>query len=280
MPIADFFRLMGRALARAFDDNCFSLAKGAAFSWILSFFPGLIVVASLLFSSDAEGTLREISAALGAVLPEQSYRLAAGYLTAEGRTTGLLAGAWVVAIWSACDAVGTLMAGFRAAYRLPNSWSFLKTQAVALALVLLAGIPLLAATLLLFFGQQIENWLLMRLGILSDWILLAGRASRWMVAMATSVAVLATVYHFAPGRRQRWRYVWPGAVLATALWLAATVLFAWYAQNVARYGDLYGGIAAAVVLLVWLYLVSLAVLVGCEFNAEYERAAGAPQAGS
>jgi membrane protein len=271
MSLGSFFPLLKRALVRAFDDNCFAIAKGAAFSSMLSFFPGLMVVASLLFSRDAEATLREISSLLGAVLPPEAYRLTAQYLTAEGmETRGLLAAAWAVAVWSASDAVVALMAGFRAAYRLPETRSFLKTRAVAMALLLLAGAPLLFATLLLFFGQQIERWLIVHLGAVSGWIVLAGRLSRWAGALLASTAVIALAYHVAPDRRQRWRYVWPGAAVATGLWLPATALFAWYAQNVARYSDLYGSISAAVVLLLWMYLVNLIVLIGCEFNAEYE----------
>ena len=272
MKTRHFFWLLKRSLVGAFDDNCLSIAKGVAFSAILSFFPLLLVVAALLFSQKAEAVVREIKIALGQVLPEDAYRLAVQYLHPGGRRTqSILAGAWVVAIWAASDAIVSLMEGFRAAYRLPASWSFLKTRAVALALVLLAGLPLLFATLLLFSGKQIETWLIAHLGMVSWGIRLGWRASCWALALGTSTAVIAILYHMAPNRSQQWRYVWPGAVVATLLWLPATLLFAWYVQYMARYHALYGSISAAVVLLMWMYLVSLIVLVGCEFNAEYER---------
>ena len=66
-------------------------------------------------------------------------------------------------------------------------------------------------------------------------------------------------------------------MLATILWLGATLLFAWYVKNVARYTDLYGSISSAVVLLIWMYIINVIVLAGCEFNAEYERFATEPE---
>jgi membrane protein len=65
--------------------------------------------------------------------------------------------------------------------------------------------------------------------------------------------------------------VWPGAILATVLWMLATSGFAWYVRNIAKYNAMYGSIGAGIALLVWLYLISAIALIGCEFNAEYER---------
>ncbi len=272
MALARWLSVFGRSLASAFDDHCFETAKSAAFSSLFCFFPGLMVVAGIFFHQRAGMVVAQISTALGTVLPPQAYRLARQYLDPEGAgAVGLLIGAGLAALWSAAGVILSLTQGFRAAYRIPNQRSILRARLVALALVLLAGLPLLAATLLVFFGHQIEGLLVGLWGEGRRWILPGGRAARWLIALATSVAVISTVYHFATERRPSWRYVWPGAVVATALWLGATVLFTWYAQNVARYRDLYGSIAAVVVLMVWMYIACLVVLIGCEFNAEYER---------
>ncbi len=275
MILLKLLRLLRRAATRTFYDNCFDLAKSAAYSSILSFFPGLMVLTALLFRHNVSTVVDEISVALDRVLPAEAYKVAGVYLTAQGkRTQGLLAGACVVAIWSASNVMVALMEGFRIIYRTPTGRSFLKTRAVALSLLPLAGAPLLLATFLLFFGQQIENWLTAHLGESSWWVAPAGRMVRWVVALGTSMGVLGVLYHVGPKRAQKWRYVWPGAVLATALWMVATLLFAWYVQHVARYNDLYGSISTAVVLLVWMYIVNLIVLVGCEFNALWEEEAG------
>ena len=71
--------------------------------------------------------------------------------------------------------------------------------------------------------------------------------------------------------KQRWSLVWPGAVLATVLWMLATSGFAWYVRNIGHYNLMYGSVGAGIALLVWMYLMALIALLGCEFNAEYER---------
>jgi membrane protein len=100
---------------------------------------------------------------------------------------------------------------------------------------------------------------------------LVSRLTRYVLAFGTTVGVTTTLYYFGPYRRQRWRFVWPGAVLATVLWLLATAGFGWYVRNIARYNAMYGSVGAGIALLVWMYLIAAIALIGCEFNAEYER---------
>jgi membrane protein len=98
------------------------------------------------------------------------------------------------------------------------------------------------------------------------------RAARYALAAATTVTVTSTLYRFGPNRRQRWAGVWRGALLATVLWFFATLGFAWYVRNLAGYNVMYGSIGTGIALLVWMYLIAFIALVGCEYNAERERA--------
>jgi membrane protein len=275
MSVGKFFWIIKKTTIRLFNDGFIDLAKSAAYSSILSFFPGLMVVTGLFFSRNVMAAMDEISFALGRVLPPGAYQLAADYLTTQGKraTQGLLAGAWAVAIWSASSVIVTLMEGFRLAYRIPAGRPFLQTRLVAMALIPIALAPMLFATLLLFFSQQFENWLIFHVGEASWLVAEAGLILRWIGALATSTFVILLLYHVAPNRRQKWRYIWPGAVLATGVWLAATLLFAWYVRHIARYSALYGSLSAAVVLLIWMYIINLIVMAGCGFNAEYEQLA-------
>jgi membrane protein len=147
-----------------------------------------------------------------------------------------------------------------------------------MALVLLAAAPLLAASLLILFGGQVEHKVMEWMRVDPLWTPLAwvwqllSRLMQYVVAFATVASVSATLYYFGPYRQQRWRYVWPGAILATLLWLAATSGFAWYAVHIAHYNVMYGSVGASIALLVWMYVLAIVALIGCEFNAEYERA--------
>ena len=79
--------------------------------------------------------------------------------------------------------------------------------------------------------------------------------------------MIALIYHNAVPRTQPWHSVLPGSVLATALWFASTALFSWYLQRYADYSLIYGSLGVSIALLVWMYMISLVVLVGAEFNA-------------
>ena len=98
-----------------------------------------------------------------------------------------------------------------------------------------------------------------------------GSLVRVPVALGAITLGAAILYRFGPNRPLRWRSVWPGAVLATVLWLGATTLFAWYARHIANYNVVYGGVAAVILLLVWMYVLAVIALIGCEFNAQCEK---------
>jgi membrane protein len=143
-----------------------------------------------------------------------------------------------------------------------------KERTIAFGLVIMAGIPLTFATMLVAFGNQIEFRLSATLGHqFGGYVLLLWTSLRWVIAIATSVAVMQLIYHNAVPRTLRWHTVLPGAALATAIWFPATIGFGWYVRHFAEYSLFYGSLATAIVLLIWLYIISIIVLVGAEFNA-------------
>jgi membrane protein len=275
-----FFWLLRRSVVAAFDDGCLGFAKGAAYSALLSFFPILASAAAILVQMRAEFVSRMIEEALSEIVPPDSVDLVVEQFRVTGsRPLALLIGAGLISVWAASGVIKSLMEGFQAAYRVPRNRGLLRQNAVAIALVLLSAAPLVCATLLVVFGSQAEravlNWLkvdpvLNPLAPTWQWL---SRMARYAVAFATTVVVAAVLYFFGPYRRQRWRYVWPGATLATVLWLLATSGFAWYVRHIGHYNVMYGSVGAGIALLVWMYLTSAIALVGCEFNAEYERSA-------
>jgi membrane protein len=94
---------------------------------------------------------------------------------------------------------------------------------------------------------------------------------RWLIALAGSIGLIALIYHMGTPIRQPWRRVLPGAVAATGMWFLTTLAFGWYVTRFANYSQVYGSLGAGIALLFWLYLVSLSVLFGAEFNFEFQR---------
>jgi len=265
--VSDF----GAALRHAVDDNCFILAKAVSYSAVLALFPGLVVATNLLLRNNAQQTLDDISLAMGAVLPPRVGVLLADYLTvAEDHSTAVLLLAAGAALLFAADLVISLMEGFRAAYRAPRRRTLLHDYAVAVALVFLSIGPLTAAHVGLILSRQVIGWVL-PMGLESEAVSIGALAAWWIVALPTVTLMLSLLYYLGPHREQSWRGILPGAALAAGLWAPATGFFTLYVQTIPRYREFYGSISAVIVLLIWTYLSSVIVLLGCEFNAVRER---------
>ena len=281
MTLRKFAWLLRRSLIGCFDDGCFSVAKGAAYSALLSFFPVLTSAATILVQTRAEFVSRTIEDALSEIVPPGTEDLVVQQFRVAGaRPISLLVIAGLISVWAASGVIKSLIEGFQAAYRVPRSRGFMQQSILGMTLVLASAIPLLCASLLIVFGGQVERavlgWikgesLLTTLSSAWQWL---SRLTRYALAFGTTVLVTSTLYYFGPYRRQRWHYVWPGAIVATVLWLLATSGFAWYVRNIAHYNVMYGSVGAGIALLVWMYLMALIALFGCEFNAEFERSAG------
>jgi len=265
-----FWCLFRRSFVLAYHDGCFGTAKGAAYSALLSFFPLLTVTATILVQANAEAITRILSQALFGAAPPGTQELVHQFTVRGQRPVSLLVVATLVSIWAASGLITSLMEGFDAAYHIPQGRSFLRQRGVAVLLVLTAALPAVAASAVILLGEGTEKTVMLRLGLVPAGLELRGWV-RFGVALGTIVLVTAVLYFVGPNRPQRWGHVWPGAFLATALWLLATLGFAWYVRNIADYNLLYGSIGAVIALLVWMYLLAVIALVGCEFNAEYER---------
>jgi membrane protein len=264
-----FLRLLRLALWRAFQHDAFSIAKASAYSSILTFFPALLVLGSLLATSRKGAPyLREISYALSRILPAGSNTAMNFLRGAAQRPVGLLVTASLLTLWTASGVMISWMEGFRRCYELPKIWGLVKERLISFALVVLAGLPMTFSTLLIAFGSKIETRILFYTAHeFSPYILLMWTSIRWIIATLTSIAVIALIYHNAVPRTQPWHSVIPGATLATGMWFSSTLLFGFYLQHYADYSIIYGSLGAAIALLVWMYMVSLVILVGAEFNA-------------
>lgn len=265
----NFLRLLRLAFWRAFQHDAFAVAKASAYSSILTFFPGLLVVGSVLAASHkTDAYLREISYALGRIMPAGSATAVAYLKGTNQRPVGLLITTSLLTIWTASGVMISWMEGFRNAYELPKTWGLLKERLIAFSLVILAGIPMTFSTILVAFGSRIEARILFHIGHeFGPFVLLTWTAIRWAIATLTSIAVIALIYHNAVPRTQPWHSVLPGATLATGMWFGSTLLFGFYLNNYADYSVIYGSLGVGIALLVWMYMVSLVILVGAEFNA-------------
>jgi membrane protein len=264
-----FLRLLRLAFWRAFQHDAFSIAKASAYSSILTFFPALLVVGSVLATwRKGAPYMREITYALSRILPAGSNTAMSFLRGAAQRPVGLLITASLLTLWTASGVMISWMEGFRRCYELPKIWGLVKERLISFLLVIFALLPMTFATLLVAFGSKIETDILFYTAReFSPYILLLWAVVRWAIATLASIAVIALIYHNAVPRTQPWHSVIPGATLATGMWFSSTLLFGFYLRHYADYSIIYGSLGAGIALLVWMYMVSLVILVGAEFNA-------------
>jgi membrane protein len=262
-------RLIWVSTWRAFEHDAFATAKASAYSAILTFFPVLLIIGASLASWRKGGPyIREISYALGSILPAGS-NTALTYLKGTAKhPVGFLLTTSLVSLWTASGVMISWMDGFRRCYELPKTWGLVKERLISFGLVIFALVPMTFSTLLVAVGSKFETRLLTYIDPdFSAYVLLLWGGIRWVIATLTSISVIALIYHNAVPRTQPWHSVLPGATLATVLWFGVTMGFRVYLQHFGDFTTIYGSLGAAMALLVWMYMVSLVVLVGAELNA-------------
>jgi membrane protein len=258
------------AIGQALAHDVINTAKAVAYSGMLTLFPAVLVLTTLLALVPEGTTLGgEFHATFLQFLPSDTMDLLQSYLLSRKiHSVQVILSATSLSIVAGLGMMLSLMEGFRRAYRLPrNAWSFWGLRVRAFLLVPLALVPLSLATLVIVFGHQIEIWMInnadheLRLIVIVFW-----RLVRWSIALVTGVTVLSALYHFGTSRKEHWLWVSPGAITATLLWFPSTLAFGWYVTRIADYSMFYGPFSAGIATLVWLYITAFSILIGAEIN--------------
>jgi membrane protein len=269
-------RILIRAIVRALDHDCVNIGQSAAYSAMVALFPALIVAAAAVSLLPDSTPLRtQVSIFFDRMLPPDVSPILQSYFvtTPNSQHTGrALFVAVLVSLSGASGVIATLMEGIRRAHQLPEDcWTFWQRRLRALLLVPLSLVPFVASSLLVMFGHLMTQWLAAHLfGSLRFFLVTLAFLIRWGVALTGSIGLIALLYHMGTPKRQLWRSVLPGAVVATFLWFLTTLVFGWYVTRYANYSQVYGSLGAGIALLFWLYLICLSVLCGAEFNVQFQ----------
>jgi membrane protein len=281
--ISHFLGVLRAALVATVEDSSLSIAKGAAYSSLLSFFPVLTTLAAILVQANATDVARTIASFLYDVVPPGTEDVVLRLFVVHGeRPKYLLISAVILALWAASGSIMSMLEGFRAIYRIPSGRSFIRERAMAIFLVLICTVPVVGASALIVFGNRAEIFLMQHLGLaaqsteIQGWLELLSKTLRLGLAFGAFVLVTVLLYYLGPNRTQTFANVYPGAILATVLWVVATLGFSWYVRHISNYNVLYGSVGAGLALLVWMYVWSVITLIGCEFNAARERLKAQP----
>jgi membrane protein len=248
------------------------LAAGVAFRLLLAAVPALIAAITLWGIAADPQTLVQRIQDLAATLPESGGAFVQEQLTAltdraGGQLGTALAVSLAVALWSAASGMLGLVDGCSAAYGEVDTRSFLRRRGLALAMTL-GGLVLGLLTIL---GSAALP-ALVDASDLGDTAARVAVAARWPVLGLLTFVAIAAVYRYGPDRRRaKLRWLWLGAAVATVLWLVGSALFGVYVERFGDFDATYGSLAGVVIVMLWVFLSSFAVLLGALLNAEVER---------
>jgi membrane protein len=264
--------LVKRTVRETNEDDCLGLAAQLAYYFVLSLVPALVFMLALtsLFPSQL---LQNILRTIQTVAPSEVAAIVTMQMReiAGGNNGGVLTFGVGMALWSSSSAMVAITSALNRAYDIEEGRPWWKVRLTAIGLTVALAAFILTAFALVVAGPLLGGAIASRVGLGAGFDL-AWTILRWPFALALVVLAIAFINYFAPDAEQDWEWVTPGAVLATLLWLLASLCFKVYVSQFADYNATYGSLGGVIVLLLWLYISSLAILVGAEMNAEIEHA--------
>jgi membrane protein len=271
-----------RDAAKGFQAN--DLTDGAAaltYYAVLSIFPGLIVLVSLLGVLGDSGTVDsflDIVDELGSQSAVDAVQEPITDVVESSSAAGLaLVLGIAVGLWSASGYVGAFMRASNRIYEVTEERPFWKLRPLQILITLVMTLILALVLVALFLTGPLAKAIGDEVGV-GDTALTAFSIAKWPLLLLMVVGVITLLYRFAPDARHAGvGWILPGAALATALWLLASAGFSLYVAHFGSYGNTYGSIAGVIVFLVWLWITNVAILFGAQFAAELERTARAAE---
>jgi membrane protein len=270
IPPKGWLQVVKRGWKEAKVDQVPLLSAGVAYYAFLALFPAMIAIVSIYGLIADPGTIATQISTLGKALPGEARQLITDQVTSlasQRRTLGFSAVlAIVIALFAASGGMSNLITAVNLAYDEEEKRNAIKKRLLALGLtvaaiifmvIMLGLVAVLPPLLEKFLGGGALRWVVQILG--------------YLVLFAIVAAALAVLYRLAPDRdAAKMSWVSVGALVATTIWLLASIGFSIYTSTLGNYAKTYGVFAGVVILLFWLWLTSYAILLGAEINAEAE----------
>ncbi|GAB3672376.1 YihY/virulence factor BrkB family protein [Actinocorallia lasiicapitis] len=262
--------MMRRILDECRQDNLGDRAAALTYYTLLSFFPGLLVLLSVLGAvgpSATEPLLRN----LRHLSPGPTRDLVTQMLTdlqEQHVATGVVG--FVGVVWAASGYAAAFIRAMNAVYDVPEGRPLKYLLPLRLGLTVLTLGLLTAVTVMVVLSGRLAERAGAAIGERSAAVT-AWEWGRWPLLMLLVGLLVALLYWAAPNAKQPFRWGTHGGLVAVAVWVAGSAAFAFYSEHASSYHRVYGSLAAFAIFLVWLWLSNLAILLGAEINAEVER---------
>lgn len=273
IPSAGWKDILWRTYEQLNRDRVMLVAAGVTFYAILALFPAMAAFVSIygLFADPA--TVVDQVEAMEGVLPGGAVEIIGGQMEslAQQPSSSLgigFAAGLLIALWSANNGMKAVIDATNVAYNQQEKRSFIRLTLVsflftlgAIALLMLAMAAIVVLPVMLGFvgdalGDRVETVL---------------NVARWPLLLLIVIFAISVLYRHGPNReRPEWRWVTPGSLLASVVWLVVSIAFSWYVANFGSYNETYGSLGAAIGFMVWMWLSATIILMGAELNSEIE----------
>ncbi|CAM5734732.1 Ribonuclease BN OS=Streptomyces fumanus OX=67302 GN=GCM10018772_26890 PE=4 SV=1 [Streptomyces fumanus] len=274
LPKRSWTSLLRRVVKEFQDDELTDRAAALTYYGILSLFPALPALVSLLGIAGRSAT-QEVLDNVQKLAPGSARDVlssAIEQLQAKAGLGSVLAVVGLVgAVWSASGYVAAFIRSANAVYDVPEGRPVWKVLPLRVALTVLLLVLAVASALIVVFTGTLAEQAGTALGV-GDTALTVWSIAKWPVLILLVVLMIAVLYWVTPNAKVRgFRWITPGSVLALLIWLVASGAFAFYVANFGSYNKTYGTLAGVIIFLVWLWVTNLAILLGLEFDAELAR---------
>ncbi|MGS2618653.1 YihY/virulence factor BrkB family protein [Micromonospora sp. LZ34] len=257
------------------DDNLTDWAAALTYYGVLSIFPGMLVLISILGLLGPRAT-QGVKDTVNDAVPQENIREIIDTAIGQAQQSGGLASVAAIvgllaAFWSASGYIAAFMRASNTIYDVPEGRPIWKTLPIRIGVTAVIGVMLLVSAVIVVFTGGLAETVGGAIGVGST-VVTVWNIAKWPVLLILVSLMFAILYWASPNARHGgFRWVSPGGVLAVVIWLVVSGLFALYVSNFGSYNKTYGALAGVIIFLVWLWLSNIAILLGAEFDAELER---------
>ena len=249
-------------------------ASSVAFNFVLAMFPAIIFLFTLIPYIPIEDFQSEVLMLFENILPRNAFHFLESTLVdlVMKKNWGLLSFGALASLFFSMNGIHALIEGFNASHHYVETRSWLTQRLISIALVFILVSLITTATALIISSRTVLNRLveqnILELG-LNYYLIMVGR---WVIIIGLLLTAISFLYYLAPAKRPNWRFVSPGAIFATFLSIMASLIFSAFINNFGQLNKLYGSIGTMMVVLIWTYFNSLALIIGFELNASISSA--------
>jgi membrane protein len=265
--------LLKRTLGDTLKDDAQGLAAQLSYYFFLSLFPTLLCLIALASLFPLENVVDDMTRMLQPFMPAEAIGFVGDQMikVAQSDDRAILSFSILVALWSSSAAMGAIVNAMNRAYDVEEQRPWWRVKLLAIVLTIGLALFILVALTLVLAGPQLADLATRWFGMSVVWAWI-WKVVQWPLVFALVATGIGIIYYFAPDAEQDWVWITPGSLVATVLWIVASLAFRYYVVTFGDYTATYGALAGIIVILLWFYLSGLAIVIGAELNAEIEHA--------